>query len=96
MRGNLMLPDAPYEKAIEKSADALGKMTDAGTRLGAFVGTVFAPTIQELADWSHDIVISKRQTWRLNNAARVLDNCSQPRSKLRVCVGFPHVNKVQY
>jgi hypothetical protein len=66
-------PIAPYERAIEESAKTIGKLTDATTGLGSFVARVFAPTIQELADWSHDAIASKRRLWKLRNIENTLE-----------------------
>lgn len=49
-------PNAPYEVAIEESARAVQKATDAGRELGAFVKLVLGPGFAELggafADWA--------------------------------------------
>jgi hypothetical protein len=49
-------PTAPYEKAIEESAKAVQKATDAGRELGAFAKLVLGPGFVELggafADWA--------------------------------------------
>ncbi|HEV7601994.1 MAG TPA: hypothetical protein VGO49_17290 [Bradyrhizobium sp.] len=68
-----MRPDAAYEKAAEETAKTIGKLTDASVGIGKFVAKVFAPTIQELANWSHDVVASKRRVWELRNIANTLE-----------------------
>ncbi|UPK25997.1 Abi-alpha family protein [Bradyrhizobium sp. 195] len=49
-------PSAPYEKAIEESAKAVQKATEAGRELGAFVKLILGPGFAELggafADWA--------------------------------------------
>ena len=67
---------APYEKAIEKSAEAVGKVTDAATGLGRFSVSVFGGTLQELAGWSRDVVASKRLDWQIDNLQRTMEKLS--------------------
>jgi hypothetical protein len=64
---------APYEKAVEKTADAIGKVADAATGLGKFTASVFGGTIQELAGWSQDVVKSKRLHWQISNVQRTME-----------------------
>src|ERR1017187_2466581 len=58
---------APYDRAIEETAKALGKVTDAASALGRFTAKIFGGSIEELATWSHDVIAVKRLQWNIDN-----------------------------
>lgn len=73
---------APYDRAIEETAKALGKVTDAASALGRFTAKVFGVSIEELAGWSHDVIAAKRLHWNIDNLQRVIQKFATLKSSL--------------